>query len=237
MRSSPRVFGAFALASLIAAPVGAQQRERTVDDYICEFSGDCGGAPNPASQPTADAGETKGFAIARAAAPKPKTPAIATPPRPVAAAATRAPVSRRNAAAAAPAGRVAAAVKAPAPVAAAAVTATAERRADLRLGFALGSDQLDEPSKARARVFAQALKTDALAGKKFMIEGHTDSIGGRAFNLDLSSRRAKAVADFLIGEGVSADRLQMRGYGFDRPMTGMKASNPENRRVEAVVVS
>ena len=70
-----------------------------------------------------------------------------------------------------------------------------------------------------------------------MIEGHTDSIGGRDYNLDLSRRRAQAVVEYLTSLGVDASRLQVRGYGFDRPLDGRSAASVENRRVEAVLAT
>jgi outer membrane protein OmpA-like peptidoglycan-associated protein len=72
---------------------------------------------------------------------------------------------------------------------------------------------------------------------KFLIEGHTDSQGSRAYNIDLSQRRAQAVAEYLASLGVSSDRLEVRGYGFDRPLNGRSAAAEENRRVEAVLTS
>jgi outer membrane protein OmpA-like peptidoglycan-associated protein len=66
------------------------------------------------------------------------------------------------------------------------------------------------------------------------VEGHTDNRGGRAYNQDLSERRAKAVVDYLAKKGVQVRRLQSRGFAFDRPV----ASNDDalgrakNRRVE-----
>lgn len=67
------------------------------------------------------------------------------------------------------------------------------------------------------------------------IAGHTDSIGPKAYNKSLSQRRAQAIVDFLVGEGVPAERLIARGYGEEDPL----ASNDDeaegrelNRRVE-----
>jgi outer membrane protein OmpA-like peptidoglycan-associated protein len=104
---------------------------------------------------------------------------------------------------------------------------------DLRVSFLLGSAQLTSQAQEEAKVFAQALKLPELASKRFRIEGHTDSSGRRAMNLDLSKRRAQAVADYLAGLGVQSDRLEVRGYGPDRPLPGHSPSSPENRRVEA----
>ncbi|HZH02832.1 MAG TPA: OmpA family protein, partial [Myxococcaceae bacterium] len=49
------------------------------------------------------------------------------------------------------------------------------------------------------------------------IEGHTDNIGARSYNLDLSKRRAGAVVDYLVKKGIPRTQLVSEGYGFDRP--------------------
>ena len=109
----------------------------------------------------------------------------------------------------------------------------APRSIDLRVSFLLGSAQLTDQAQEEARVFAKALLLPALSSNHFRIEGHTDSSGTRAINLDLSRRRAQAVADYLATLGVQSDRLQVRGYGPDRPLPGHSPRSPENRRVEA----
>jgi outer membrane protein OmpA-like peptidoglycan-associated protein len=87
------------------------------------------------------------------------------------------------------------------------------------------------------RAFAEALKRPQLADVRVRIEGHTDSSGGRALNRTLSQRRAQAVADFLTSQGIEPGRLEVQGYGYDRPLPGRPASAGENRRVEAVRIS
>lgn len=67
------------------------------------------------------------------------------------------------------------------------------------------------------------------------IEGHTDSIGGAASNLELSKRRAAAVKDELVGRyGVPAAHLSTQGYGLSRPLAPNKSmeGRAQNRRVE-----
>jgi outer membrane protein OmpA-like peptidoglycan-associated protein len=67
------------------------------------------------------------------------------------------------------------------------------------------------------------------------IEGHTDSIGGAASNLDLSDRRAAAVKTELAGRfGVPAGRLATKGFGLSRPVesNGTIEGRARNRRVE-----
>ncbi|WP_460220290.1 OmpA family protein [Psychroserpens sp. MEBiC05023] len=68
----------------------------------------------------------------------------------------------------------------------------------------------------------------------FAIGGHTDSVGSKATNQALSERRANAVRDYLIANGINADRLTATGYGEDYPIASnsTRAGRKENRRVE-----
>lgn len=111
-----------------------------------------------------------------------------------------------------------------------------EWRADLHVSFVAGSAQLTEAGRREAQKFAGALGTPLLAGMRFMIEGHTDAVGARAFNVDLSKRRAQAVVDFLVAKGAERSRFNVIGYGFDRPLDGRAASDAASRRVEVVLV-
>ncbi len=70
------------------------------------------------------------------------------------------------------------------------------------------------------------------------IEGHTDSTGSHAFNMDLSKRRAQSVVDYLVGKGISPSRLTSQGYGPDRPIAdnSSKAGRAKNRRVQFTAI-
>lgn len=67
-----------------------------------------------------------------------------------------------------------------------------------------------------------------------MIEGHTDSIGSLASNLQLSRRRAESVVSYLVSQGVPKQRLSAIGYGFRHPRDGFTAADESKRRVEIV---
>jgi len=73
--------------------------------------------------------------------------------------------------------------------------------------------------------------------RTLLIEGYTDNIGSDSYNLDLSQRRAMAVRDFLVMNGISADRIIARGYGESYPVTSNtnEAGRQQNRRVEIVI--
>ncbi len=72
---------------------------------------------------------------------------------------------------------------------------------------------------------------------KILIEGHTDSIGTEEYNLGLSQRRAQAVQEFLISQGVDESRLSSEGYGESRPVAdnGTEEGRQLNRRVDLVI--
>jgi OOP family OmpA-OmpF porin len=68
---------------------------------------------------------------------------------------------------------------------------------------------------------------------KVDIQGHTDSIGSEEYNLALSERRAKAVAAFLMDQGVNADQLETSAFGFSQPIADndTEEGRAMNRRV------
>lgn len=72
----------------------------------------------------------------------------------------------------------------------------------------------------------------------FLIEGHTDSRGRDAYNLNLSNERAASVRAYLIGKGISSDRLKSQGFGETRPVASNNtaAGRQENRRVELSIL-
>ena len=71
---------------------------------------------------------------------------------------------------------------------------------------------------------------------KFSVEGHTDSDGDDASNLNLSEARAKAVLDQMVKLGIENSRLTSKGLGESKPMTGNDTpeGKAQNRRVEFV---
>jgi len=108
--------------------------------------------------------------------------------------------------------------------------------ADLKLTFLPGSAILTEEAKVRLVKYAAALNNPKIASRRVRIEGHTDASGSARSNQSLSQRRAQSVADFLIANGVPASRFEVVGYGSSKPLAGMPAESPANRRVMAVLL-
>jgi outer membrane protein OmpA-like peptidoglycan-associated protein len=102
---------------------------------------------------------------------------------------------------------------------------------DLQMTFANASWTLSSSDKVTANTLTQVLMEPANASKVVEIGGHTNSVGGEAYNQDLSQKRAEAVRDYLVANGVPADRLKTVGYGSGQPVPGTDPAAPENRRV------
>lgn len=209
-------------SATLAAPALAQQEPpATADDYVCTFSGDCGeedATPDEARPdgPRPRITATRGFSLSR---PDGGNERVAAPARRTGTA-PRQRRARNLAAASSPA-----AAQAPG------------QRVNLRLSFETGSAALTPAARTQADAFAQALLRPQLRNMRFQIEGHTDSVGNRTRNLDLSQRRAETLADLLVKAGVDRNRLIVRGYGPDQPLPGLSGTAGENRRVEVVRIS
>ncbi len=69
------------------------------------------------------------------------------------------------------------------------------------------------------------------------VVGHTDLVGTEAYNIELSSRRARRVRDLLVSSGIKSNSLFVSYYGKARPMvpTNDEVPEPRNRRVEVIV--
>lgn len=103
---------------------------------------------------------------------------------------------------------------------------------DLDVRFAVNSDAIDGGSLGVLTRLGEALNSPALSGVHVAIAGHTDRQGGHEHNLKLSCARAIAVKNWLIREGVEAERLGAYGFGPDRPLEVGKRVSEANRRVE-----
>ncbi|MET3900972.1 outer membrane protein OmpA-like peptidoglycan-associated protein [Devosia sp. UYZn731] len=102
---------------------------------------------------------------------------------------------------------------------------------DVLVTFDLNSADLTEDAKKNLRQVAAALDDNRLASAAFRVEGHTDALGSERYNDNLSDARAASVADFLMAEGVSQQRITAVGLGEKDPRVP-DPYDPINRRVE-----
>lgn len=105
------------------------------------------------------------------------------------------------------------------------------------VNFATNKADLTATSKANldkvVNVFLEFSDTNIL------VQGHTDSTGSEAYNMELSKKRANSVVDYLKSKGVAANRLSMEGLGQSMPRfdNSTAEGRSKNRRVEIAVIA
>ncbi|MGB3805718.1 MAG: peptidoglycan-associated lipoprotein Pal [Erythrobacter sp.] len=101
------------------------------------------------------------------------------------------------------------------------------------------TDRYDIDSTDAAALQRQAQYFSQYPQVTFTIEGHTDERGTREYNLALGERRANSAKNYLVGLGVSSDRIRTVSYGKERPVA--TGSNPQawqqNRRAASVTIN
>lgn len=108
-----------------------------------------------------------------------------------------------------------------------------EEMPDLETVFYFDFDSSTLTPESRAALTAQA---EYLQGNSdsIRLEGHADERGTREYNMALGERRANAVADFMVLQGVSRSRIETISYGEERParVGSDESAWAMNRRVE-----
>ena len=101
--------------------------------------------------------------------------------------------------------------------------------------FATGTANLNASAREGLARFAGIVAS--YPGLRFNVEGHTDNTGSLATNNDLSLRRAGAVREYLIAQGIAPERIDVAGLGPSRPIAdnSTEAGRARNRRVEIIL--
>ncbi|MBS4069491.1 MAG: OmpA family protein [Sulfurimonas sp.] len=104
---------------------------------------------------------------------------------------------------------------------------------NLHINFKFDSAEIEQESVGRVNKFADFLK--CTPDYKAKIIGHTDSIGSEAYNQKLSQKRADAVRNMIIKDGVPSDKITTSAKGETEPIATNKTDEgrAENRRIEA----
>lgn len=103
--------------------------------------------------------------------------------------------------------------------------------------FATNKSELSPGSREALSKFATSLKNSP--DTDVTIYGHTDNTGTRAVNERVSKERADAVANYLVGQGISRSRITTEGLAFDQPVADNSTANgrAQNRRVEIYITA
>ncbi len=113
--------------------------------------------------------------------------------------------------------------------------ASTKPKIDLNIQFDYNSAEISKASLSSVQELGKALSNPSLKGSTFVVAGHTDAIGGEAYNQDLSERRADTIKRYLSEKyGIDGTDLITVGYGKTRPVDPNAPKDPINRRVEVV---
>ena len=99
-------------------------------------------------------------------------------------------------------------------------------------------DAIDIRPDAQPLLDGQAAWLKRYPGVRVRIEGNTDELGTREYNLALGARRANAVRDYLVSRGVTSDRISTVSYGKEQPIdTGTSEdAHAKNRNAHTAIV-
>jgi outer membrane protein OmpA-like peptidoglycan-associated protein len=101
--------------------------------------------------------------------------------------------------------------------------------------FDFGSARIRPQSYRTVGLLADSLYHPFLLGYRFIIVGHTDAVGGRETNLELSQRRAEAIREALINPfGIAPQRIEAVGLGEEQLLNRRDPKAAENRRVQLI---
>jgi outer membrane protein OmpA-like peptidoglycan-associated protein len=113
--------------------------------------------------------------------------------------------------------------------------ASTKPKIDLDIQFDYNSADISASSLPAVESLGQALSNANLKGSTFVVAGHTDAVGGAAYNQNLSERRADSIKKYLIDKfGIAGSDLVTVGYGKDKPKDPNAPMDPVNRRVQVV---
>jgi outer membrane protein OmpA-like peptidoglycan-associated protein len=100
------------------------------------------------------------------------------------------------------------------------------------LNYQFGGDSLTKSSKKRLTMIAEYLTLDTNL-ELVLIDGYTDSYGGRNDNLKVSNRRAKTIREHFVKNGIDPSRIEANGYGEKRHIASNNTiiGRAQNRRV------
>lgn len=101
--------------------------------------------------------------------------------------------------------------------------------------FAFGSFELSEDAKGILDKLIPVIED--VPDTKLKIIGHTDNIGGKSYNDNLSLNRAKSVASYLSAGGIDRNSIIEQGKGFSQPVADntTEQGRAKNRRVEIFI--
>ncbi len=113
--------------------------------------------------------------------------------------------------------------------------ASTEAALSMEIFFGYNSAELTDLAKDYLKPVGEALASEKLQGLDFVVEGHTDAVGGYAYNKNLSEERAASVKRFLVDTfHIEPSRIQIIGKGKSELLDPKNPESEVNRRVKII---
>jgi len=113
-----------------------------------------------------------------------------------------------------------------------------EAALSMEILFSYNSAQLTDDAKNQLKPVGEAMRSDQLKTLSFVVEGHTDAIGGESYNKGLSLDRAASVKQYLVDTfQLDGSRFKIEGKGKSNLLDPKNPSSEINRRVRIVRVN
>jgi outer membrane protein OmpA-like peptidoglycan-associated protein len=105
----------------------------------------------------------------------------------------------------------------------------------MEIFFGYKSAELTDLAKDYLKPVGEAMASEKLQNLDFVVEGHTDAVGGYAYNLNLSEERAASVKRFLVDTfHIEPYRIQIIGKGKSDLLDPKSPESEVNRRVKII---
>lgn len=108
------------------------------------------------------------------------------------------------------------------------VSKTVSLSAEALFGF--NSAELSQDGKSAIAGETQKVREDGVKDLTIKVEGHTDRIGSEEFNQKLSEKRAEAVVQEFVADGIDPATISAEGFGETRPVTGTECDGVKNKK-------
>lgn len=113
--------------------------------------------------------------------------------------------------------------------------AQTETALSMEIIFGYNSAELTEAAKEQLKPVGQALASGKLSNLSFIVEGHTDAVGGQAYNKTLSEERAASVKAFLVNTfDIQSSQIAIVGKGKSDLLDPNNPASEVNRRVRII---
>jgi outer membrane protein OmpA-like peptidoglycan-associated protein len=107
----------------------------------------------------------------------------------------------------------------------------------MEINFGYKSAELTASGKDQLQPVGEALASEKLKNMDFVVEGHTDAIGGYAYNMTLSKERAASVKRFLVDTyNIEPSHIKIIGKGKDNLLDANNPDSEVNRRVRIIAI-